>query len=81
MKADLAPGFDGWTVVHALFGAALGAKGVDRFTAYAAIIGTEVLELYLRRHGIRLLAKLDESSENVIVDLVVGITAYEVATK
>jgi len=69
---------DGWTAVHALLGAALGAKDVERFTAYALIFGTEVLELFLRRNGFRFFA---ESPENVFVDLAVGITAYEVATK
>ncbi len=67
---------DGWTAVHAISGAILGALKINRQTAYALIIGTELLEFVLRRTfpGTVL---FQETTQNIIVDLAAGIGAYE----
>jgi len=69
--------FDGWTFVHATSGIILGNLKVSRVTAYTLIVGTEVLEFVLRRAFPKTVL-FQETNQNIVVDLLVGIAAYEV---
>jgi len=65
---------DGWTFVHVAFGLAFGLFRVPRLVAYGLILGTELVELALRRT----LPFFRESTANIAADLIVGLAAYEI---
>ena len=68
---------DGWTVAHAATGFILASLGIPRGPAYAIIIGTEILEVLLRRVP-RVAGFFGETQQNIAADIVVSILGFEV---
>lgn len=69
--------FDIFTTAHVAVGLALAIAKVPRPFAYAAIIGTEIVEILLRRRGI-FRDFFTESPENVAVDVLASAAGFEI---
>lgn len=67
--------FDRWSFVHASAGLILGLLDVPRALAYILIVLTELVERVLERLGLLGI----ESRGNVLVDILLGVGAYELA--
>ncbi len=66
--------FDLFTAAHFAVGVVMAAVGIPRSLAYLVIVGTEVLEVALRKRFPRFFA---ESLQNIAVDLAASAGGYE----
>jgi len=67
---------DGWTLAHFATGVALAAFRISRPVAYAIIIGTEIVEFFLRRIP-RAVGFFGESQQNIAADLLFSALGFE----
>ena len=67
---------DGWSVAHVATGFILASLQVPRGIAYAIIVGTEIIETFLRRVP-RLTGFFAETQQNIVADLLFSVLGFE----
>jgi len=66
---------DIWTLAHLAVGVIMALAGATRTTAYAVAIGTEIIEIGLRKTNPEF---FEESQQNIVTDILATTTAFEV---